>query len=79
MQDGPLKLARPIDPQVLADTMLRVLADADFRVSMREAGRANAARFTRARTAAGYRRFYDEWCFELTPTTDAAAGAALAR
>ena len=58
MQDGPLKLARPISPAVLSQTMLRILGDAPFRDEMREAGRVNAQRFSRARAQAGYEEFY---------------------
>lgn len=60
MQDGPLKLTRPIAAETLADTMLRILGDGAFREAMRESGRANAARFTRERAQRAYREFYAE-------------------
>jgi glycosyltransferase involved in cell wall biosynthesis len=58
MQAGPLKLARPIAAEALADTMVRILGDDAFCDLMREHGRANAARFARARAETGYERFY---------------------
>jgi glycosyltransferase involved in cell wall biosynthesis len=62
MQDGPMKLPRPIAPEELAATMRRVLTDEAFRTAMRLAGTANAARYSRARAEAGYMAFYAEFC-----------------
>jgi glycosyltransferase involved in cell wall biosynthesis len=62
MQDGPMKLRRPIAPEALASLMLRVLSDPEFRARMREAGAANAARFSRARAEAAYLDFYRQFC-----------------
>jgi len=62
MQDGPLKLTRPIKTEELAETMVRVLEDAAFCEQMREQGRMNAAKFSRERAESAYREFYEELC-----------------
>jgi glycosyltransferase involved in cell wall biosynthesis len=62
MQDGPMKLKRPIAPDELAATMRRILADEAFCTAMRAAGAVNAARFSRERAQAGYAAFYDAFC-----------------
>lgn len=61
MQDGPLKLRRPIEAEELANAMVRVLRDRDFRESMKERGRINAAKFSRDRAEAGYNLFFAEF------------------
>jgi glycosyltransferase involved in cell wall biosynthesis len=70
MQAGPLKLPRPIAVDVLAETMVRVLEDDAFCELMKEQGRANAAKFSRARTEAAYDRFYAELCGAMPGRAD---------
>jgi glycosyltransferase involved in cell wall biosynthesis len=62
MQDGPLKLRRPIAIEELAGTMVRVLQDAPFREQMKAEGLINAAKFSRERARALYQEFYEEVC-----------------
>jgi glycosyltransferase involved in cell wall biosynthesis len=62
MNDGPLKLVRPIATETLAATMVRVLTDEPFRSEMRTLGQRNAARFSRARAESAYAAFYQEIC-----------------
>jgi glycosyltransferase involved in cell wall biosynthesis len=62
MQNGPLKLHRPIKAEEFANAMHRVLTDPDFRELAKEQGRANAAKFSRGRAVAGYNLFYAELC-----------------
>jgi glycosyltransferase involved in cell wall biosynthesis len=62
MCDGPLKLARPIAVEALANVMLRVLSDETFCAAMREAGARNATRYSRARAELEYRAFYHDFC-----------------
>jgi glycosyltransferase involved in cell wall biosynthesis len=61
MQDGPMKLARPIAAETLAEVMRLVLSDEPFRVAMRDAGSRNAARYSRVRAARAYGALYDEF------------------
>ncbi len=64
MQDGPLKLARPIKAAELSGAMIRVLTDESFRKIMRQEGQLNAARFSRANAEAGYVDLYEKICGE---------------
>lgn len=62
MQDGPLKLSRPIKVEDLAGTIVRVIQDGPFREVMKAHGRINAEQFSRERAETGYRTFYEEFC-----------------
>jgi glycosyltransferase involved in cell wall biosynthesis len=62
MQDGPLKLSRPIKVEDLVGTMVRVLQDGPFCEQMKEQGRINAKSFSREKAETGYSTFYEEFC-----------------